>query len=273
MKLILNELNEAVFFVWELSDLQPPAFVWFVNVQNYLYVRSTCWSSVTSSRAWKSSIGPTLLRPSKCCRSALVLISLTRKHRTDSLNKNHIQSTKWHFYDRLAALVLLSSVLTALFLSSSRPFVLNIDCFPWLFFFLSFSEDIHIWQPQEREKASKEMAFQELQQRCQNDAAGIQRGHSYTQVCVWVCARVLLLCRRYPAASTLLVSMPRTPTSPPPRSPMTRSSLRPCTLALTWPSCWRTSVASPRTVRYFDRTGDTEPTHDRKIRICLKISV
>lgn len=65
-------------------------------------------------------------------------------------------------------------------------------------------------------------------------------------VCVWL----LLLCRRYPAASPLLVSTLPTLTSPPPRSPMTRLRPGACTLPVMWPSYRRNSVAWPRTVSY-----------------------
>lgn len=248
------KLNEAVIFVWDLSDLQSPSAFFYCLVykctdlavcEEYLLELSHLLQSMEVLHRTYSAPSFQTLQVSTSSDLS------NAKRKQYNWIKPH-QSTKWQFYDRFHVLVPPLSFLSALFLSSSWPFLLNIDYFPWLFFFLSCSQGIYIWQPQEREETSKEMAFQELQQRCQNNAAGIQGDYSYIQAYIWVCARVLLLCCRYPAASLPLVSTPRTPTSPPPRAPMTRSSPSPCTVPLTWPSCRRTSVAWPPTVSYFD---------------------
>lgn len=142
---------------------------------------------------------------------------------------------------------ILLSFLAALFLSSLRPFVLNIDCFPWLFFLInSLSRHLHLTARRKRggfqRNGVPRTTTKMSKQRCRYSGRPV--------VCkyIWVCARVLLLYRRYPAASLLLVSTPRTPTSPPLRSPVTRLSPCPCTVPSTWPRCRRNSVAWPLTV-------------------------
>lgn len=96
-------------------------------------MRRTCWSSVTSYRVWKSSIGPTLLRPSKCCRSVLVLISVPLVHRGelteyDSFMTNCLSWFRFYYFFPCSILVVLQDFRSKYRLST-QPQSISIDCF------------------------------------------------------------------------------------------------------------------------------------------------